>query len=153
MMKNNRIKSERWWYFGMVLISISMNAACQDVDTPEGELRCQVEGVAGEEDDVVGKWRLIWERKGFSLDTVDYSCNNIIYHFKPEGKLEVSNNSHVEGEYNYEFIWDPFNSGAATFTGIKIGDYQRWACMIDKTNMTLDLTPLDGPLKFFIRVE
>lgn len=143
--------------FALMFLSMILFGACQEDALPQGELICPVEAVDGPEDSVVGKWKMIWERPGFSLDTIDYSCNSIIYHFKPDGILEVLSDveeaGHSDGEYNYKLIWDPYNSGANTLRGIKIGEHSRWAILIGTTKMTMDITPLDGPMRQFIRIE
>lgn len=146
--------------FALMFLSLILIGACQEDALPQGELKCPLEAVDGQEDDVVGKWKMVWRREiNFStgIDTTDYSCNNIIYHFKPDGILEVISDveeaGHSKGEYNYELIWDPYNSGATTFRGIKIGDFERWACSIKTTNMTSDTSPLDGPTLHFVRIE
>jgi len=160
-MKNNRIKSERWWYFGLVLISIFMNVGCQEVDTPEGELRCQVEAVAGEEDVVVGKWKMI-KKTEFNFTTgshtTDHSCDNIIYYFREDGHVKVE--SDVEGiPYNtgdnvfpYELKFSLIHETMEDYTTLRIGNI-RWPCKIEKRNMTLNLAYVDGPTLNFVRIQ
>lgn len=132
----------------ILLVFCCTAASCTgDEVEPEMGQTCPVEAVEGPADDIVGKWKMVWMRRGFSIETVDHSCNNIIYHFRPDGILEV--NSDVEeaggyafGEYDYELILDPYNMGATS--GVKIGDFLRWACFIEITTMILDIRPLDG---------
>ena len=142
----------------IVLVFCCTAASCTgDEVEPEMGRACPVEAVEGPEDELVGKWKMVWMRRGFSIETVDHSCDNVIYHFRPDGILEVD--SDVEGigydvgDYNYELIWDPYNSGATTFRGVKIDDFLRWACFIEITTMILDIRPLDGPEMHFIRIE
>lgn len=144
--------------YGSLVLCFCAFVGCAEEDAePELGRACPVDAVEGSEDGIVGKWKMVWMRRGFSIDTVDFSCDNVIYHFRPDGILEVSSDvegiGYVAGDYNYELIWDPYNSGATTFRGVKIDDFLRWACYIETTTMTLDITPLDGPMKHFIRIE
>jgi len=158
MMKNLRCISNRGWHFGLVFFGITLMASCQEVEIPEGKLRCQVEAVAGEEDDVVGKWKLVQERRfkmiNGEIQLIDYSCNNIIYRFNLTGILEITNDvgrdGHVPGEYVFELISPSL--GEINYHILKIGTLS-WPCMIEKRNMTLNLAHVDGPTLYFVRIE
>lgn len=128
-----------------------------DEGEPELGKACPVDAVEGQENEIVGKWKMVWQRPGFSNDYTDYSCNNTMYHFKPDGILEVSNDvegvGYSTGDYSYEFVSDPYNSGVADVRGLKISGSLPWGYQIEATTMMLDLSFLDGPLKYFIRIE
>jgi hypothetical protein len=139
-----------------LLLSFWAGLGCTgDEGEPERGRACPVEAVEGPEDEIVGKWKMVWEIGSFLVDSVDHSCDNIIYHFRPDGILEVSSDvegaGYSVGEYDYELISDPYNMGATT--GVEISNFLRWACFIEPTNMILDIRPLDGPVKHFSRIE
>jgi hypothetical protein len=60
--------------------------------------KCLFAVKTGEKDDIVGKWKLALEING--SDTIDRSCEDIVYHFKKDGTLTVSGNTEV-CEFNY----------------------------------------------------
>jgi hypothetical protein len=65
----------------------------------EQELSCPSPAKTGEMDDIVGKWKLILEIN--KSDTSDRSCEDIVYHFREDGTLTVSNNSTEVCEFEY----------------------------------------------------
>jgi hypothetical protein len=72
--------------------------------------------VDGSTDDVTGKWQLV-RVKNFNIENgrageVDYSCNDILYHFDAENTVEITGGG-VEfvpdsGTYDYELTLTPF---------------------------------------------
>lgn len=100
-----------------------------------------------------------WFGKGLDLvmitRTIPVTIQCIIS--KPDGILEVSNDvegvGYSTGDYSYEFVSDPYNSGVAEVRGLKISGSLPWGYQIEATTMMLDLSFLDGPLKYFIRIE
>ncbi len=152
------IDGKLYLWLALVAFPSLILAGCGEDNNPEN-LRCRVRAVAGPEDDVVGKWKLVRVRQAYFTrepEVTDYSCDDIVYHFRSDGSLVVNNSvteaAHHAGDYNYEFIWDPFDSGASSFRGLKIA-HNRWGCSVETTMMTLDASPTDGPKMEFIRID
>jgi hypothetical protein len=60
---------------------------------------CPSPAKTGKENDIVGKWKLVLEIN--KSDTTDRSCEDIVYHFREDGMLAVSNSTEVcEFEYS-----------------------------------------------------
>ncbi len=155
-MKTLVIFRPKWIYMVGMVLFLPLLGGCQERENPDGELRCHVDAVIGPEDDVVGKWKLVWERGAFlNRDTVDYSCNNVIFQFRPDGILEVSGDVEEDGppvgDYNYELTLSPLYEHMGGYT-LKIANTS-WVCYIETKSMTLDIRPLDGPVRYFIRIE
>ncbi|KEO75450.1 hypothetical protein [Anditalea andensis] len=157
-MKNIGIRLEKWMFFIFVLIVMNLTGSCQEVDTIEEDLKCRIESVNGPDDDVIGKWKLVKEERFRMIDGEirinDYSCNNIIYEFKEDGLLEVTNDTgdenHASGEYSYEFTSASSNENG--YPILKKGNLS-WPCNIENSSLTLNLASLDGPTLFFIRIK
>ncbi|SIS50540.1 hypothetical protein [Belliella pelovolcani] len=154
-MKNKKIQSVRAWGVGLLFLVLIMMASCQEDAAPDDELRCQVEAIDGSEDEVVGKWKLIKAEILFGNPrNEDYSCDNIIYHYRNDGILRITNNtsdiSHGSGEYPYEFI--PASLSENGYPILKRAN-SIWPCHIEKNNMTIYLMALDGPILHFLRTE
>lgn len=156
-MKNEGLKKEKRYLFLLIISSLIFLGACQEDERPEIELNCLVEGLLGPEDDVVGKWKLVKERKISivhpEIEVRDYSCDNIYYHFKQEGKLEIQNNVegglYGSGTYDYEFI--PPADSETQFI-LELENYQ-WRVAIEGRIMTFNMALVDEPVKYFIRME
>ncbi|MCH7414893.1 hypothetical protein MM213_15440 [Belliella sp. R4-6] len=156
-MKNKKIQSVRAWGVGLLFLVLMMIASCQEDGLPEGELKCPVEAVEGQEDDVVGKWKLV-ERRTISLfsgeiEVKDYSCDNVLYCFKPDGVLQINDNvggwGYETGVYNYELIPPAENEDHIK---LRIGDL-KWPFKIGESEMTLNMAHVDGPISLFLRIE
>ena len=84
--------------------------ACQVLAT---SIACQVVPVAGANDDITGKWKLVKGRTLFyEPRTEDFSCNDIVYHFQADGKLTISRDiedlmGFSAGQHTYEFEHQP----------------------------------------------
>lgn len=146
----------KWMYIiGMVLF-LPLLGGCQESEDPYGELRCQVVAVDGLEDDVVGKWKMVRrETVFFNPETTDHSCDNVIYHFRKDGILEVSSNiggvEHTSGNGEYAFELIPSNQHENKFV-LKIG-HLNWSCDIEGNKMVLSRVSTDGPILNFLRIE
>jgi hypothetical protein len=71
-----------------------------------GELErveCPSPAKTGEEYDLVGEWKLILQIN--ETDTVDCSCEDVVYHFKPDQTLTVSTGDGTVEEVAYEYDW------------------------------------------------
>ncbi|MDR2139241.1 MAG: hypothetical protein LBP50_06815 [Tannerella sp.] len=64
---------------------------------------CASPAKTGKVNDIVGKWKLMLEISG--KDTTDRSCEEIVYHFREDGTLTVSNSADV---CDYEYGGYPF---------------------------------------------
>ncbi len=144
--------------FYILLLSFWAGSGCTgDEGEPELGRACPVEAVEGPEDEIVGKWKMVWELGSFLVDSVDHSCDNIIYHFRPDGVLEIDRGLNEDVDFqreeNYELIISFDDETETTVTVLTIGDFRRWACTINRTKMELSRAPLDGPIRHFIRIE
>lgn len=146
-----------WLFFICSVLSILLLAGCTESENPDDVLSCQVETVAGPEDDVIGKWKMI-RQKTFKLyngdiEVKDYSCDNIVYHFNPNGVVKINNDAegeeHVTGEYIFELIPPVFDG--KDYYILKIGTLN-WHCRIKESYMTLNMAHVDGPTLYFARI-
>ncbi|MCE7054021.1 hypothetical protein LZF95_04970 [Algoriphagus sp. AGSA1] len=141
------------------VLSILPLAGCTESESPDEVLGCQVETVAGPEDDVTGKWKLIRQNTfrlyNGDIEVKDYSCDNIVYHFNPNGVVKIDNDvegggRHVTGEYVFELIRHAFDG--KDYYVLKIGTLN-WPCRIKESHMTLNMAHVDGPTLYFSRIE
>jgi hypothetical protein len=143
-------------FFWISILSI-MFLGCNDGELPRQ--KCRVQSVDGQLDDVLGKWRLIGMRNFYmqtgKVQDVDFSCDNVIYHFNENAVVLVEGNAddnfYPEGEYDFELDLTPFHETMQGFT-LKIGKTS-WPCYIQSDRMTLDSSPTDGSVLYFVRVE
>lgn len=128
--------------FGLVLILFS-GTCCTDEMDPEEAL--------------IGRWKLVrGETVFYEPRTVDYSSNDIVYHFHPNGSLTISSDledliAYPDGQYVYEFNPKPVHTGSDLKYSLKI-DGVNWPCDISGRNMILDDSPLDGPILSFVKL-
>lgn len=158
----------------MLLRAISLTvvvlfSSCQKMAIEEIELygdnilslNCPVKSVHGSEKRIVGKWKLVKERGGLrpegSMDE-DYSCNNVIFNFLPNGKLEITsdNNYYRTGQTTYEYIRSPYTNFKA---------YERFTLKTGKNSgepldfkengriMVLNSSYMDGTTKYLVRIQ
>lgn len=106
--------------------------------------------------DIVGKWKLIEGETVFNEHQVfDYSDDNIIYQFHPDGTLTIKSDieghiGHGNGEYSYMLSTSPLYKNADEPFTLTIGTLHH-ACSIAEESMILNDSPLDGPILHFIR--
>jgi len=135
----------------ILLISCKENTTHIDMD-----LKCPTVAREGSNTQLVGKWKLVQGKTVFNFPrTFDYSCNEVIYDFRLNGILIVSADIKESigaspGEHTYEFIRKPVFEGGKDFT-LKINDGTS-SCKISNGLMTLDDSPLDGPILYFARM-
>ncbi|RUA12898.1 MAG: hypothetical protein DSY82_00055 [Flavobacteriia bacterium] len=108
-------------------------------------------------DQIIGKWKLIEvEFYGFGgQGSTDYSHENIIYDFQPNGILKVTggqNEGYSSGEYNYFFGLDYLGGGMTDpkVLLVRIED-SKWTYNLNKGIMRLGQSYLDGPVLIFER--
>lgn len=133
----------------------SNSLACEVLTTI---LDCPVVPVAGADDDITGKWKLVMGRTVFyEPHAEDYSCNDIVYHFQADGRLTVSANIEdamgvSSGQYEYELKRQPLFENFNRDYTLTIGN-EKDACSIFEGSMILDNSPLDGPVLHLIRIQ
>jgi hypothetical protein len=66
-------------------------------------VKCPSPAKTEEDEDPVGVWKLILQING--TDTVDCSCEDVVYHFKPDQTLTVSIGDKTEEDVAYEYDW------------------------------------------------
>ncbi|MDR1382123.1 MAG: hypothetical protein LBJ47_11685 [Tannerella sp.] len=66
-------------------------------------VKCPSPAKTGEEYELAGKWKLTLRING--TDTVDCSCEDVVYHFKPDQTLTVSTGDETEEDVAYEYDW------------------------------------------------
>ena len=139
-----------------------MFQTCKKAGPPEETVttyRCSVNSVAGQQDDVLGKWKLLSYRTVFyNPDTTDYSCDDIIYEFKPDGGLTVTStvdepHGYTAGDYAFELKANVAPEDGNTYYTLQIGEHSQWPAMIEPREMILSQAYLDGPVLHFARIE
>ena len=130
--------------------------ACQVLAT---SIACQVVPVAGANDDITGKWKLVKGRTLFyEPRTEDFSCNDIVYHFQADGKLTISRDiedlmGFSAGQHTYEFEHQPlFVEYSELGYTLKIEKIKS-LCGISGGSMIIDRSPFDGPILHLIRIQ
>jgi len=162
-MKNRVVLREKVLLWTMLIMIVSLLGACQKEKINNDDLKCPVTAVEGPDDKIIGKWKLVKTRtSGFTQPSriEDYSCGNIIYHFKQDGSLVVSGvqegvlSRFENGEYSFVFSAAPISEGMEEkfkFTlEIGLGDIP---CYINDNNMAINYLPRDGNGYYFVRVE
>lgn len=121
--------------------------------------RCSVNSVAGDQDGVVGKWKLLSYRTVFyNPDTTDHSCDDIIYEFKPDGRLTVTTTvdeprGYAAGDYTFELKANVAPEDGNKYYTLQIGEHSQWPATIGPREMILSQAYLDGPVLHFARIE
>lgn len=142
-----------------LLIGGLFNFSCEKNGLNEYGLKCDIEPINGSDKDIIGKWRKVKSEYTFTptkTDPIDYSCDNIIYHFKSDSEVEItsdiSTEGRVPGSYSYRIITEPPWVWMTEHRTLKIGD-SSWAYSIKDNWMILSQAPVDGMIDHFIRVE
>jgi hypothetical protein len=126
-----------------------LGAGCE-----KDEQECSTVAVNGNKDDIAGKWKLIkGEEVYYNPRTVNYSCNNVIYHFQSDDILIITSDigdiiGFEHGQYSYEFS---LTENKENYT-LKIGHLQG-GCVISSTNLNINYSSLDGPILNFVRIQ
>jgi hypothetical protein len=93
----------------------------------------------GQVDGIVGKWKLVLEING--KDTIDRSCENLVYHFKKDGTLAISGSAEKkEEDVTYEYRGYPFCPVCLPFDpqpNLSIGDNTAFFCQVLLIKMIL----------------
>lgn len=142
--------------FVLVLVLSFLLVSCQKEETDGEALKCTVVVKEGSDDNVIGKWKLvIAETTFFKPRKEDYSCREVFYTFREDGKLVITSNhenliGYDVGEYAFEF--DKIEHEETQYHSLKIGN-GNIGCSIENNHMILDNSPLDGPKLLLMRVE
>jgi hypothetical protein len=75
-------------------------SAYEQMEVAYAKAECLSPAKTGKEDDITGKWKLVLEIN--ENDTLDRSCEEIVYHFKKDQTLTVSSNTE-EKDAVYEY--------------------------------------------------
>jgi hypothetical protein len=119
---------------------------------------CQPVSINGSQTDIKGDWKQVQGKTVFfNPKTIDYSCDNIIYHFRMNDSLIIESDvispiGYESGNYGYQFtLGSLYNDPAKKYT-LKIGN-SNWACGISGGDLVLDSSPLDGPILYLVRIK
>ncbi|MFD1631212.1 lipocalin family protein [Pseudopedobacter beijingensis] len=107
---------------------------------------------------IVGKWTLVKVKTVFyEPQEYYYSENNIIYQFRANGTLNVYVTGDISeymgkrpGEYSYRVEKSSIYKETDV---IVINNGSEAICSISGNNLTIDDSPLDGPIYYFTRVK
>lgn len=145
----------------LVTLSLLCFTACWGPEDPNKE--CEVVPVAGDDMDITGKWKLVSvEAHSWSEEPLkeNYSCNNIIYHFREDGILSISRDRRdrkddwAGGDFwdgsTYELVENTV-SNFHEFT-LVIARSRHWFSLSNGI-MELDTRHTDGSLITLVRIE
>jgi len=155
MMKKLILQSFNWL---MSLILVLLGIIILSGGCKTDELGCPVSAINGPENDITGKWKLTKGQTVFyNPQTIDYSCNNIIYHFQSDGRLKIDSDRDDiigldSGEYKYEYSMSVLYENIKENSTLKINDIQM-PCSISRHDLIINDSPLDGPILHLVRVQ
>lgn len=155
------MKSRILWV--IVTITITIFSNCKKKSTLKEVIEtfeCGVEVIEGEQHEIVGKWKLVLVGYAFSTpDPTDYSCNQIVYDFKPDGRLVVTSDiaqtgGYGAGNYSYEFNRRTASTGNPNDYTLSVGEGSTWPVSVGRCEMVLSFTGMatDGAVLRFIRI-
>ena len=128
-------------------------------EEPQDVYRCSVTSIAGQQNDILGKWKLVSYRTVFfNPDTTDYSCDHIIYEFKRDGRLTITSDideprGYTAGDYPFELETGTAIEDGTMSYSLAVGEHSQWPAMIKPRELILSQAYLDGPVMHFLRVE
>ena len=141
----------------LLIIFLLIFVGCKKTEVIDIDLKCSVVARKGNDNQIIGKWKLVKAQTVF-LDprTVDYSCNQIIYAFDLNGNLTITADTadiigQNSGSYDYTFSKSSFFEGQNEKYTIKIKQ-RSITCGISNGVMILDDSPLDGPILYLVRI-
>ena len=144
--------------FRLVIVFLIGVWGCSKNSEPDDEgQRCQVKAKDGQDDDIIGEWKLVKGQTVFhEPKTIDYSCDNIIYKFQENGTLVVSSDTETlidleTGQYSYQLRHEPLESSNEEFT-LQIEE-SFIGSEISADTMILNHSYLDGPILHFVRIK
>ncbi len=149
-MKTKKIKLLSIFLFMLPFCVVLFVVGCEEDD----DEKCSTIAINGPEDDITGKWKLInGEEIFFNPRTVDYSCNNVVYHFQTDSILTITSDivdiiGFAPGQYSYEFGLGEDKEHYR----LKI-DHSQGGCNISGSDLDINYAYLDGPILHFIRIQ
>jgi len=143
--------------FRFVVVFLICASACSKNNELEDGLKCQVEAKNGQDDDIIGEWKLVKGQTVFhDPRTIDFSCDNVTYTFQEDGTLEVSGSAETviglgAGKYSFQLHREPLESSDEEFT-LQI-DELVMGSEISADAMIINHSYLDGPILYFVRIR
>lgn len=132
-------------------------SACSKSNEFDDGLKCQVDAKNGQDDDIIGEWKLVKGRVVFrDPKTIDFSCDDVVYTFQEDGTVEISGSAETviglgAGRYSFQLHREPLESSNEEFTlqidGLNMGSE------ISADAMVLNNSYLDGPILHFVRIR
>lgn len=141
--------------FILFALILSFFSSCKKTEPVDMDLACPVAAGKGLDSDITGKWKLLKVSTVYSnLRTVDYSCDDVVYHFRSDGTLTISSDIHknmiTKEPVKYTFSLSPLYANMKGFTLKRNGSSV--PCKISAGIMILDSSPVDGPIEYFARM-
>jgi len=118
--------------------------------------------VHDESSSILGKWKLEnsvgilmgWHYgdSGTPYLCSDYSQSNIVYEFKTDNVLTISEDTDLflKGEHFYSIV--EFNEWYGSEFRLKIGEYTYFWYRNSSKELVLDLMPVDGPAYYLVKM-
>jgi hypothetical protein len=120
-------------------------------------LKCAPELKIGVKDDIIGKWKLVetWTMIGIEdnavvNDTIDVSCKNIFYEFKPDKTLTITGEGDDIPAGTYSYSYQPANVCPTCLPApnLTISDFKPIFCPVYEYKL---IFTLQG--KMFLRIK
>src|SRR5690606_4151677 len=78
-------------------------------------------------------------------DSTDYSCNQILYDFKPDGRFIVTSDiaeseGYNAGNYSYEIKRHTASAGNPAYYTLSVSQGQKWPVSVGRREMVLSFT-------------
>lgn len=146
-------------FFLNILISMSLfllSVSCKEESEQMSiKQKCSVQTIEGENNNVIGEWRLIREDLIFNPagpTEIDFSCDDVVYTFSEDGIVSISSDidthkAYTNGKYLYEFKNTSTPVSTLIINGIT------WPCQVIASKMILDNSPTDGGRLTFYRTK
>lgn len=116
-------------------------------------LHCSKDDAVPASPQILGEWKLVSARIAnlITVQTVDYSDQNIIYDFRANGVLWVSqdNMGYAQGTYEYVFEEDYLSGSPSPGENkgwlVKVNNIRKWIYQRVDGKMLLRTSYIDGP--------
>jgi len=148
-------------YISILLFLIGICSSCateNHVEEDYEDCLCIFDFAHDKAASIIGKWKLekirVLSRLGISC--MDCSSYNIVYEFKQDGSLIVSENTenygwHESGEYS--FIKDEWNMGHNGYPwGLNINKGPTNWYVLSSKKLIIDYSPGDGTTYYFVKI-
>ncbi|MGV3763415.1 hypothetical protein [Parapedobacter sp.] len=141
----------------LMILLLTYSWGCQKSNRLNANQRCKVVAKIGQDNDIVGKWKMVKGQTAFhEQKIIDFSCDNIIYDFQTDGTLSISSDTEnlislASGKYKYELLFEPLEASNEEFmlriNGLVMGSE------ISTDAMTINQSYHDGPILHFVRIR